>query len=470
MPHDIAPKRRRKAPNLPISLTDAAIKSLVPSSTRRRIRDPRCTELVSHHRTERRAKFRNEFRRPSGKIGKMRLGRYSTHRENEDAPVIGAPQTLASARELAARVHRERKLNIDVIAAHKTRKVRQQTGQREAGSFASVTHNYMLHHAIAETRNWFETGRMLGANYDSDGTFELRKGGLLARWGERPFGEIDAADIEAAIDEARYHGVPGIGQRNKKASEARARSLHTALSSLFRWAKKKKLVAANPCIGLERPDPAKVRDRVLDKDELVAFWKACDKISQPFGTVYKLLLLTAARRDEVAGMKWSELHDDTWYLPKERTKNNRPHVVPMAPAVQALLAGVKRNNNPADLVFTSTGVTPISGWGRSKKSLDKAIASVRKGKAMAPFRIHDLRRTAITGMNELGVPPHVVEKVVNHVSGHLAGVAGVYNKSELLAERKAALQRWANHVAALVSGSGDSKVLTMRPRRKGSDA
>ena len=412
-------------------LTDAGIRKYVAAATRRRIKDKGAQSLYLIIEPSGHKAFEMKFRRPSGKIGKMRLGHYTTH-EIKDDPVIGQSLTLAAARTLAAQIQHDRARKVDVIANHKARKIREQTGQPSAGSFASVTHNYMSQHAIAETRNWYETGRQLGANYNSDGSFELRKGGLLARWSERPFASIDRADIKAAISEARLQGVPGIRQYNKHASEARARSLHTALSSLFSWAEGEELIAASPVTGLKRPAPAKVRDRVLDNDELVAFWKACDKISQPFATIYKLLLLTAGRRDEVAGMKWSELHDDgTWHLPKERTKNKRPHIVPLSPqSALQLIATVERNNNPADLVFTTTGTTPISGWGRSKKSLDAAMLVVRKGKATTPpWRIHDLRRTAITGMNELGVPPHVVEKVVNHVSGHLAGVAGVYNKS-----------------------------------------
>src|SRR5262249_32029643 len=152
------------------------------------------------------------------------------------------------------------------------------------------------------------------------------------------------------------------------------------------------------------------------------------------------------RLGEVAGMRRDELTDDgaTWHIPSSRTKNKRPHTVPLAPAAQALI--------PADgkyqLVFTTTGTTPPSGWTRAKRRLDAlmlAEARKQRGKdaSIAPWVLHDLRRTAVTGMVELGVLPHVVETVVNHISGAKASVAGVYNRSELLSERKAALQRWA---------------------------
>jgi integrase len=450
-------------------LTDAAIRKYTPGSKRRRIRDLGAQSLFLIVEPSGVKAFEMRFRRPSGRIGKMRIGRYSADREIADAPIIGQPLTLAAARELATKIHRERKLGADVVANHKAQKVREATAPlHQAGSFASTVHDYMVRHAIAKTRNWHETGRMLGADYDSDGSFEERKNGLLARWGDRPFAEIDRADIKAVITEARDSGVPGIGRRNKRASEARARALHTALSSLFSWAEEKDLIDASPLNGLKRPDSAIVRNRFLADDEIVAFWKACDKVGEPFSVIYRLLLLTGARLNEVAGMKWSELHDDgSWHLPSERTKNARPHVVPLSPAAQQLIAGVKRNNNPADLVFTTTGTSAVSGWSRSKRRLDKAMLAVCKGKTTPPWRIHDLRRTFVTGCIELGIAPHVIELAVNHVSGHRAGVAGVYNKSELILERKAALARWSDHVAALVAGTTDNVVVTLKRARKG---
>lgn len=452
-----------------VKLTDGAIRRYVPAATRRRIKDKASQSLYLVIEPSGVRGFEMRFRRPDGRIGKMRLGRYSPH-EITDDPVIGQSLTLAAARTLAAQIQHDRARKVDVIANHKAKKIREQNGRHEAGSFASTVNDYMVRHAIDKTRNWHETGRMLGADYQSDGTFELRKGGLLQRWSMRPFSEIDRADIKAVVNEARFQGIPGIGQRTKGSSEARARSLHTALSSLFSWAEGEEFIAASPVTGLKRPDAAIVRDRHLTNDEIIAFWKACDKVGEPFGTIYKLLLLCGARLNEVAGLKWSELHDDVWHLPKERSKNNRPHVVPLPPAAQALLAGIKRNGNPADLVFTSTGTTPVSGWSRSKRRLDKAMLSVRKGKATPPWRIHDLRRTFVTGCIELGILPHVIELTINHVSGHKGGIAGVYNRSELLPDRKAALERWSNHIAGLVSGSGDRKVVDMHPRRKGGGA
>jgi len=185
----------------------------------------------------------------------------------------------------------------------------------------------------------------------------------------------------------------------------------------------------------------------------------------------KLLLLLGQRLNEVAGMRRDELSTDctSWSLPGSRTKNGRPHLVPLPILARDIIARLKENRG--NLNFSTTGTTPPSGWSRAKRRLDDAMLAIARkecGSATIPaFRLHDARRTAITGMNELGVPPHVVEKVVNHVSGHQAGVAGVYNKSELMVERQAALDRWAAHVQGLVTPRPENVIdLSRKGRRK----
>jgi integrase len=176
--------------------------------------------------------------------------------------------------------------------------------------------------------------------------------------------------------------------------------------------------------------------------------------------------LTGQRRNEVAGMTRDELHDDgTWHLPGGRTKNGRAHIVCLAPLARELIASVKAKPD-SPLIFTTTGTTSVSGWSRTKARLDAAMLAIAKkergANAVIPaWRLHDLRRSAVTGMAELGIRPDVIEKVVNHVSGTRAGVAGTYNRSELLPERREALERWAAHVEGLVSGR-PAKILPLR--------
>ena len=228
------------------------------------------------------------------------------------------------------------------------------------------------------------------------------------------------------------------------------------MSKMFSWLVQHRRVDKNPCDGVHRPETPQARDRVLSDAEIVTFWRAADGVGEPFGQLLKLLLLTGCRLNEVAGMRRAELSEDgtTWTLPKERTKNKRPHVVPLPPLARDLLDSVKRIESRAGLMFTTTGETPVSGWSRVKGRLDEAMK--------APlWRLHDLRRTAATGMAGLGVAPHIVEAALNHVSGVRAGVAGVYNRALYTAEKKAAAERWASHVEGLVAGR-KAKVVPMR--------
>jgi integrase len=173
-----------------------------------------------------------------------------------------------------------------------------------------------------------------------------------------------------------------------------------------------------------------------------------------YGRIVRLLLLTAQRRDEVGSMQWAELDtfSGLWTLPSARTKNHREHSLPLVPAALALLP---HRRNGRDFLF---GEGPrrsgdphrgFSGWSKSKTALDARIAEAL-GESLPHWTVHDLRRSASTVMaDRLGVLPHIVEAILNHVSGHRAGVAGVYNRARYATEMREALQRWAQHVAAL---------------------
>ncbi|MFB9262828.1 tyrosine-type recombinase/integrase [Bradyrhizobium erythrophlei] len=210
----------------------------------------------------------------------------------------------------------------------------------------------------------------------------------------------------------------------------------------------------------------KARDRVLADAELSEIWRACR--DDDYGRIVRLLTLTAQRRDEVGGMRWPEVAGATWTIPGARTKNHREHSLLLAPAPLALIEAQPRRND-RDFIF---GDGPrrdgdpqrgFSGWSKSKAALDTRILEARQKaakdagedvdevKPLPDWRLHDLRRTAATVMaDRLGVLPHIVEAVLNHVSGHRAGVAGVYNRALYSAEMRDALERWGEHVAALV--------------------
>jgi integrase len=455
-------------------LTVAAIEKYRAGPERRRIRDALARSLFLVIEPSGHKSFQMRFRRPDGKPAKLTLGPVDfSGREVDGAPVIGQPLTLAAARLLAAQVHQDRARGHDPIGDHKARKHRRhvEREQHEAGTFAVAVRDFIKLHARPKTRNWRETARLLGLHYSIDGNGEPEpsRNGLAERWADRDVRSIDGHDIWAVIDEARTKGVPGMEVRNHDPSEARARLAYVALSSLFTWLRRQRRVESNPCTGVPRPDPAKSRDLVLSNDEIKWFWQATDKIGGPFGGVFKLLLLTGARLDEVAGMTYAELNEDrsTWSLPSSRTKNKRAHIVPLPPMARAIIAG--SNNDGADFVFTTNNTTPVSSWTWAKAKLDAAMleaARAQRGKSagIAEWRLHDLRRTAVTGMAELGISGETIELIVNHVSGSRGGIAGVYNRSQMLDERRAALQRWSLHVHGLVSGQA-AKVTSLRSRR-----
>jgi integrase len=158
------------------------------------------------------------------------------------------------------------------------------------------------------------------------------------------------------------------------------------------------------------------------------------------------LLLTGQRAAEIGSLRWDEVFGDQIVLPGERTKNKRPHIVPLSAPAQAILHRLKVAGR--SLVFGRDDTHGFAGWGVCKQRLDERIAKANG--AMAPWVVHDLRRTAATGMSGLGIQPHIVEAVLNHVSGHRAGVAGIYNRASYATEKREALNLWGEHVLAVV--------------------
>ena len=212
------------------------------------------------------------------------------------------------------------------------------------------------------------------------------------------------------------------------------------MSAMFTWGMKEGLVLTNPVINTnkrsERP-----RDRVLNYAELRSVWNALE--DDQYGTIVKLLMLTGQRLNEIAGLRWSEVHFDRNLisLPGARTKNGRPHNIPMSTTVHALLKAQPRREG-RDLIF-GRREGPFSGFSRRKAELDKRTA-------IEPWVIHDIRRSVATRMAERGVLPHVVEALLNHASGHKSGIAGVYNLASYEKEKAQAVALWDEDLSSVV--------------------
>lgn len=252
---------------------------------------------------------------------------------------------------------------------------------------------------------------------------------FLPDWQNRDLQAISRQDILGILDAIVARGAPSA-----------AIHAYAAIRKFFTWCVERDLVEISPCLHLKPPAKKHSRERVLSDDEIVRLWTASRGIGYPFGAMFQLLLLTGQRRGEVVGMRWTEidLKQGVWTIPGARTKNGKAHSVPLAPRVRAILKSLPRFESA--FVFPARGKPeqPYSGYSKGKRELD-ALADLHD------WTLHDLRRTAATGMAELGVPPHVVEKILNHSTGTFAGVAGVYNRFEYRSEMRSALRLWAAH-------------------------
>jgi integrase len=280
-----------------------------------------------------------------------------------------------------------------------------------------------------------------------------------ARLHRLPIRTLDRRAVATLLSELTDNNGPGAANRTRG-----------SLSAFCSWAIREGYIDANPVSYTNKAIETGARERVLTDAELARIWRACG--DDPYGVVVKLLMLTGARREEIGGLRWSEvdLDEATITLPPPRTKNKREHVIPLVPMARDLIAAQPRridtDGSPCDLVF-GRGQRGRGDWSGSRADLDTRIAAT--GKPLTAWVLHDLRRTLSTALHgePFKVPPHVVETLLGHVSGHKAGVAGVYNRAPYLDERRRALTRWARHITALVSGElSTAEVVTLRRKRR----
>ena len=210
----------------------------------------------------------------------------------------------------------------------------------------------------------------------------------------------------------------------------------TSLSAFFAWAITEGLLETNPVQGTAKASEGNGRERVLTNAEIAKLWATLS--DGRFGEIVRLLLLTGQRRNEIGNLNWTEidLARKLIVFPPDRTKNARLHELPLSRQALEIISRQPRRNSSAFLFSDTKG---FKGWDQGKIRLDRRLG-------IAEWRLHDLRRTCATGMAELGIQPHIIEAVLNHVSGHKAGVAGIYNRARYVDEMRSALQRWADHL------------------------
>jgi integrase len=229
-----------------------------------------------------------------------------------------------------------------------------------------------------------------------------------------------------------------LGQIESASGPIARNRLRSSLSAFYAWAIQEGLTEINPVQGTGMVDEGGGRERVLTQDELRKLWHALG--DDRFSDIVRLLLLTGQRRTEIGGLQWSEvdLKRGMIVLPPDRTKNGRQHELPLSTQALAILAR-QPHRNSSDYLF---GERAFNNWDRRKQEVDQRAR-------IAPYRLHDLRRTCATQLGELGVQPHHIEAILNHYSGHRSGVAGVYQRAKYADEMRTALQRWNDYVEGI---------------------
>ena len=277
--------------------------------------------------------------------------------------------------------------------------------------------------------------------YIAQRLLQNRSGGKIARllrrevgsaWVGRSVHEISKRDVVELVSAVEQRGAPVAANKTLK-----------SIKTFLRWCVGRAVLDQSPAEGVPLPSKEVARDRVLDDDELAQVILASRTIGGPYGGIVELLSLTGQRREEVARLQRAELDlaRRIWTLPKSRTKNAKAHVVHLSEQSMAVL---KRQNHAGSYVFSLLGTKPFQEFSRAKLLLDQLSG-------VTGWRLHDLRRTCVSGMARLGIAPHVADKVLNHQAGTISGVAAVYQRHEFLWERREALERWGAHVVKIVA-------------------
>ena len=365
----------------------------------------------------------------------------------------GAPWTVEKARAAATQILAKVRLGEDPFLSDKQARDREDAqraaqlkeveadrsasdrNRREA--FGKLVAEFIERYARLKNRSVSETKRIL--NSDD-----------VAEWFETPVSKITRSMVREVVDAASDRSRGG------------ARLLFVHLRKFFNWCVESTYLDVSPCQGMKAPPKFAARDRWLTDDELRLVWTACSRLGEPFGPLFKVLILTAQRREEVASMMGPEvdLSRAEWVIPADRAKNGKAHAIDLSPMALKILADRMVGGG---FLFSTTGKTAVSGYSGANRRLDALVETIRVEEAlekglpppttkMPGWRVHDLRRTAATGMARLGHPPFVVEAVLNHISGVRGGLVAVYQHYDHRPERKAALLDWASHVSALVGG------------------
>jgi integrase len=394
-------------------LTKATLDNLKPGATRREVFDGHTRGLVFILQPSGAASWAVRYR-VAGRNRKLTLGRY---------PEID----LKTARVMAKKALAQIETGGDPAAE---KQIKRAAARAPADDLVDAAVERFIRRHVKSLKSAPEVERLLRRE-------------VLKPWKGKRLSEISRQDVRNLLDDVLDRPAPILANR-----------VRSYLKGFFAWAIDEDIVQSSPVDKIRTPTVETPRDRVLVDAELRSVWLAAEGLGSPFGPVLRLLILTGQRLGEVSGMRWSELDLATklWSLPGERVKNKKSHTVPLSPQALAIIEATPRIAN-CDYVFTAHGRTAVTGFSKIKRALDASLPA-----DMKPWRMHDLRRSAATGMARIGTDIAVIEKVLNHTSGTFRGVVGVYQRHDFEDERKIALDRWGRHVEALATGPEENVV------------
>jgi integrase len=262
-------------------------------------------------------------------------------------------------------------------------------------------------------------------------------------WGGRSIHEITKRDVVEVISAIEQRGAPSAANKALKSTK-----------TFLRWCVGRAVIDQSPAEGVPLPAKEVARDKVLNDQELAQIVVAARQIGGPYGGVVEFLALTGQRREEVARIKSDELDfaQRVWTLPKSRTKNGKEHVVHLS---KQSIAVLKRVQKAEPFVFSVLGTGPFQEFSRAKRMLDQLSG-------VSQWRLHDLRRTCVSGMARLRIAPHVADKILNHQGGTISGVAAVYQRHDFLSERRQALDLWGAHLHRILNEVGREQRIELK--------
>lgn len=413
------------------ALTTKALESIKPGEKDREIPDGCVSGLYLAVRPSGAKSWCVRYRF-EGKPRKLTLGAF---------PGIG----LRAARDLAGRA-------LDAVTDHRDPAAEKQEAKRAAAAeqlrasdlIDDVVASYVEKYAKRQTRqtSWREKERLL-------------KKEVIGAWKGRRLSTIGRADVHDLLDKIVDRGAAVMANRTL-----------ATFKHMCAWAVERGLIEASPCDKVKAPSSETSRKRTLSDEEIRIAWTAFERVGWCWGKMAQLLLLTGARRSEIAEARWSEidLEAKTLTLPPERSKNGQEHVIPLSDTANAILKDLPRigDGKKSDFVFTKSGSAPITGFSASKMMIDAEIAKeLGDAPPFEPWVLHDLSRTVATNLQRLGVRLEVTEAVLGHVSGSRGGVVGIYQRYDFADEKRLALDAWARKIDSIVNGAAATNVVEL---------